>query len=199
MVCRTIRPLEGCMELLSSLLIAIALAMDAMAVAVSSGVAVKKPKRGDTLRLAAMFGIFQCAMLLLGWVLGAGVSGYVSATHHYIAFALLAFIGIRMIIESRRCKEDAAAPVDPFLLQNLLVMAFATSIDALAAGVGLAVTGDFIWTTSIIVGLVAFLLSALGVKMGNRLGCMFGKNAELLGGIILTLIGLKILLEHLFA
>ena len=186
------------MELLSSLLIAIALAMDAMAVAVSSGVAVKKPKRGDTLRLAAMFGIFQCAMLLLGWVLGAGVSGYVSATHHYIAFALLAFIGIRMIVESRRC-EDAAAPADPFLLQNLLVMAFATSIDALAAGVGLAVTGDFIWTTSIIVGLVAFLLSALGVKMGNRLGCMFGKNAELLGGTILTLIGLKILLEHLFA
>lgn len=186
------------MGLLSSFIIAIALAMDAMAVAVSSGVAAK-PKRGEMLRLASLFGIFQCVMLLCGWGLGAGVSSYVSSTHHYIAFALLSFIGIRMIIESRRCKEDAAAPANPFLLRNLLVMAFATSIDALAAGVGLAVTGDFIWTTSIIVGLVAFLLSALGVKMGTRLGCMFGKNAELFGGTILTLIGLKILLEHLFA
>lgn len=187
------------MDIVSGFLIAIGLAMDAMAVAVSSGVAAKTPVPGDTLRLAALFGVFQCAMLLMGWLLGAGVRGFVSATHHYIAFALLAFIGVRMIVESRSGKKNAAYAADPFEGKTLLVMAFATSIDAFAAGVGLAVTGDFIWATAILVGLTAFFLSALGVRMGSRLGRMFEKRAELLGGAILILIGLKILLEHLLA
>ncbi len=182
--------------MLSSILIAIGLAMDAMAVAVSSGVAVKAPARSDTLRLSGLFGVFQCGMLLIGWALGASVRDYVSATHHYIAFVLLSFIGIRMMLESRK---ESAAMADPFNNKNLLVMAFATSVDALATGVGLAVTDDFIISTAFIVGLTAFLLSALGVKMGNRLGRMFRKHAELAGGAILTAIGLKILLEHLFA
>ncbi|HWR18180.1 MAG TPA: manganese efflux pump MntP family protein [Clostridia bacterium] len=182
--------------MLSSIIIAIGLAMDSMAVAVSSGVAVKTPTRSDTLRLSGLFGIFQCAMLLIGWALGASVRDYVSTTHHYIAFVLLSFIGIRMMIESRK---DNTTQIDPFSNKTLLVMAFATSVDALAAGVGLAVTDDFIVSTAFIVGFTAFLLSALGVKMGNRLGRMFKKNAELFGGAILTLIGLKILLEHLFS
>ncbi|MEN6472222.1 MAG: manganese efflux pump MntP family protein [Clostridiaceae bacterium] len=186
------------MNLLSSLLIAIGLSMDAMAVAVSSGVAVKVPARSDTMRLSALFGVFQCVMLLAGWLFGAGVRGFVGATHPYIAFALLAFIGARMIVESLRDKAGVAY-ADPFDGKTLLVMAFATSIDALAAGVGLAVTGDFIWATALIVGFMAFALSALGVKMGNRLGRIFEKRAELWGGAILVLIGLKILLEHLLA
>jgi putative Mn2+ efflux pump MntP len=170
--------------------------MDSMAVAVSSGIAVKAPARRDTLRLSGLFGVFQCGMLLIGWALGASVRDYVSTTHHYIAFVLLSFIGIRMMLESRK---ENATPIDPFNMKTLLIMAFATSVDALAAGVGLAVTDDFIILTAFIVGITAFLLSALGVKMGNRLGRMFKKRAELAGGAILTLIGLKILLEHLFS
>ncbi len=186
------------MALLSSFFIAIGLAMDAMAVAVSSGVAVKQPKPGDASRLAVLFGVFQCVMLLLGWLLGASVSAYVETVHHWVAFALLSFIGIRMAVGSRRePAEGTPLSTDPFALKNLLVMAFATSIDAFAAGVGLAVTGDFVWATALIVGLVAYLLSALGVKIGGSLGHMFHKRAELFGGIILLFIGIKILLEHL--
>lgn len=182
--------------MLSSILIAIGLAMDSMAVAVSSGVAVKTPECSDTLRLSGLFGVFQCGMLLIGWALGISVRDYVSNIHHYIAFVLLSFIGIRMMLESRK---ESATVIDPFSNKTILIMAFATSVDALAAGVGLAVTDDFIISTAFIVGLTAFLLSALGVKMGNCLGRMFKKRAEIVGGAILTLIGLKILLEHLFA
>lgn len=185
------------MNLISSFLIAVGLSMDAMAVAVSSGVAVNAPARSDTMRLSAMFGIFQFVMLLAGWLFGAGVRGFVGSTHPYIAFVLLAFIGARMIVEALHNKPGAAC-ADPFGGKTLLVMAFATSVDALAAGVGLAVTGDFIWATALIVGFMAFALSALGVKMGNRLGRVFKKRAELIGGTILVLIGLKILLEHLW-
>lgn len=184
------------MVVFSGFLIAIGLSMDAMAVAVSSGVAVRMPARGDALRLSSLFGLFQCAMLLIGWALGAGVRGFVSTTHHFVAFALLAFIGVRMILGSHKEPTQRTAP---FATRNLFLMAFATSIDAFAAGVGLAVTGEFVWATSLLVGLVTFLLSALGVKMGNRLGRMFKKRAELLGGVILILIGIKILLEHLLA
>lgn len=177
-------------------MIALGLAMDSMAAAVSSGVAVKKPGALDTLRLALLFGMFQCAMFLFGRAAGMQVSAYVQATHHYVAFALLAFIGLRMIYEAFRPNESRASS-DPFATKNLLVMAFATSIDAFAAGVSLAITGDFIWISALLIGLAAFSLSLLGVKIGGRLGALFRKRAEILGGTILTLIGLKILLEHL--
>lgn len=182
-------------------LIAVSLALDAFAVAVTSGLAVHKLKYSRILLMAVYFGGFQFIMPLLGWFLGSTVSGYVTRVSPYISFLLLGFIGGKMVWDS--VFEPSAAPgsglaASPLTHRRLTVLAIATSIDAFAVGVTLAFLPVSILTSSVVIGVVAFVLSFLGGMIGRRLGEKFQKRAELIGGGVLICIGLKILLESFF-
>lgn len=187
------------MDIISLVLTALALAADAMSVSISNGIAVKKLQLPKVLLMALLFGGFQALMPTLGWLLGTSVSKYISAFDHWIAFLLLAFIGFKMIVESFKNDEETVKK-DPFSITNLLIMAVATSIDALAVGISfasLAIPGSELWPGIALIGVITFTLSCLGAFLGKFLGNMFKKRAGLIAGIILCLIGLKILLEHL--
>lgn len=183
------------MRLWELLLIAVGLSMDAFAVAICKGLKMPKLNRKQALVIALFFGGFQALMPFLGWALGIGFEKYITSVDHYIAFALLAFIGGKMIYDSFHEEEDGAAY--RFDLKELLLMAVATSIDALAVGVTFAFLGVNIALSVSVIGAITFLLSLAGVFIGHRFGARFQSKAELAGGIILVLIGLKILLEHL--
>jgi len=186
------------MEILSLFLIAVSLSMDAFAIAVTSGILERDASLGKILKLAFFFGFFQFAMPLLGYLLGVSVIDYIQTVDHWVAFGLLAFLGGRMVLESQKEEEDAHI-ADPFSTKTLLVMAVATSIDALAVGVSFAMAGmKNIFSSCLCIGVVTFLLSAIGVRLGERVGELFKKGAALLGGVCLITIGLKILLEHIF-
>lgn len=191
------------MDYLSLILVALALSMDAFAVAVSSGMCSARPGRGCILKLAGFFGFFQFLMPIIGYFLGKSIYGFIRSVDHWVAFALLAFIGAKMIIETiREAREMEETGVcsttkDPFGTKTLFVMAIATSIDALAVGITFALTDENIWVSSVTIGLITFALSALGVLLGNKVGTVLKKGAGLLGGVILIGIGIKILLEHL--
>ena len=187
------------MDIISLVLTALALAADAMSVSITNGIAVKKLQLPKVLLMALLFGGFQALMPTLGWLLGTSVSKYISAFDHWIAFLLLAFIGFKMIVESFKNDEETVKK-DPFAITNLLIMAVATSIDALAVGISfasLAIPGSELWLGIALIGVITFTLSCLGAFLGKFLGNMFKKRAGLIAGIILCLIGLKILLEHL--
>ena len=187
------------MDIISLVLTALALAADAMSVSISNGIAVKKLQLPKVLLMALLFGGFQALMPTLGWLLGTSVSKYISAFDHWIAFLLLAFIGFKMIVESFKNDEETVKK-DPFSITNLLIMAVATSIDALAVGISfasLAIPDSELWLGIALIGVITFTLSCLGAFLGKFLGNMFKKRAGLIAGIILCLIGLKILLEHL--
>lgn len=181
------------------LLIALSLALDAFAVAVSSGVSVPGFGPGQALKLGLWFGGFQFGMSLLGWRLGSGVMTYVAAAGHWIAFALLAFIGGRMVAGAldRSCQGGGAPGPGPLTVGRLTALAVATSLDALAVGVSLSYVEVDILPAAGLIGGVAFLLSVVGGHLGRRLGCLFQRRAELAGGTILILIGARILAEHL--
>lgn len=180
------------------LLIAVSLAMDAFAVSVSSGISVRGFGPRQALRMGLWFGFFQFAMPVAGWVLGSGVSGYIEAVDHWVAFGLLAFIGGRMAWEALRSPCVPADAPTELTARRLAVLALATSIDALAVGVTLAfVDVDILFSASVI-GVVAFALSVAGGLLGRRLGCLFQRRAEVLGGLVLIGIGVKILVEHLY-
>lgn len=187
------------MDIVSLVLTALALAADAMSVSITNGIAVKKLQLPKVLLMALLFGGFQALMPTLGWLLGTSVSKYISAFDHWIAFLLLAFIGFKMIVESFKNDEETVKK-DPFSITNLLIMAVATSIDALAVGISFAslgIPGSELWLGIALIGVITFTLSCLGAFLGKFLGNMFKKRAGLIAGIILCLIGLKILLEHL--
>lgn len=180
-------------------LIAVALAMDAFAVSVSTGMCARNFLPRHALLMGAYFGIFQSGMTLIGWFLGQSVSRYVEAYGHFVAFTLLAYIGIRMIVEAvkkdRSCETAAAQPSVTHL--RLTVLGVATSVDALVVGVSLAFLKVSIVFSASIIGLVAFALSTAGGLLGKRLGTLFQTRAEIAGGAVLILIGVKILLENL--
>lgn len=188
------------MPFLTLLAIAVALAMDAFAVALATGICLRQAKAAQTLRMAGAFGLFQALMPIAGWLLGLSVREHIESYDHWIAFALLAFVGGKMIWESFASKDDdeACAPKDPTQGMQLLILAVATSIDALAVGLSFAVLGEAIWAPALVIGVVCFLITALGMKIG----CMAGhvsavsRYAEILGGVTLIGIGLKILLDH---
>lgn len=179
-------------------LIAVSLAMDAFAVSVSSGISVPGFGWKHAVKMGAYFGFFQLAMPLLGWLLGSGVSQYIEAVDHWIAFGLLVFIGGRMVWEALKkgCGETEQGAAD-LSAKRLTVLAVATSIDALAVGVSMAFIDVNIILAAVVIGVVAFVLSVLGGLMGRRLGCLFQRRAEVAGGLVLIGIGVKILLEHL--
>lgn len=184
------------MNILTTLLIAVGLAMDAFAVSVGSGLTIKRLKFRHALKIAFFFGMFQALMPVIGWLAGFSFKALVARIDHWIAFILLTVIGIRMIYESRREKSDKKI-LNPLKLHILLVLSVATSIDALAVGVTLAFLDITILTPVIIIGLITLILSFIGVHIGNRLGHFFEKKIEALGGLILITIGLKILIDHL--
>lgn len=187
------------MGIISVFLIALGLAMDAFAVSVSNGIALRNYRPKDGTRMAVFFGSFQCIMPIIGWILGTSVRNYIEAVDHWIAFILLAFIGGNMIKESFECeRDDESCELFELTNRKLTVQAVATSIDALAVGISFAVLDVDIVSSAVIIGLVCFILTLLGSSLGKRLGEVFKGRAELLGGVILIGIGLKIVVEHLF-
>ncbi len=170
--------------------------MDAFAVAVCKGLSAPKLKTSHMVVTGAWFGGFQALMPLIGFLLGSSFEKYITPIDHWVAFVLLAFIGGNMIKEACNCEEenhDAS-----FGFRTMLVMALATSVDALAVGITFAVLPDVnVWWAVIFIGVITFILSALGVLIGHKFGEKYKSKAELLGGAILVLMGIKILLEHL--
>ena len=182
------------MGLLELFIIAVGLSMDAFAVAICKGLSVRALRPRHAVVTGLYFGGFQALMPLLGFLLGAQFARFISGFDHWVVFGLLAFIGVGMIRESR----EQACPADKgFSPKEMLPLAVATSIDALAAGVSLALLDvKILWAVSFI-GVTTFCLSALGVWVGHRFGARYKGGAELAGGVVLILIGVKVLLEHL--
>ena len=180
-------------------LIGIGLSMDAFAVAICKGLGMERINKRDTLLLALFFGGFQALMPLTGYLLGSRFASYIERWDHWIAFVLLCFIGGSMIRESRS-EEDEEETDASFRPKEMLTMAVATSIDALAVGVSFAFLGmgqGEILSAAGLIAATTFVFSAVGVSVGSVFGSRFKSKAELCGGVILILIGLKILLEHL--
>lgn len=175
---------------------AIALSMDAFAVAICKGLAMKKTRLQEMAIVGLWFGSFQALMPLIGYFLGSAFEKYIVAVDHWIAFGLLLLIGVLMIKESFDKKEERAD--GSLCFKTMLIMAIATSIDALAVGISYGILPEVnIWVAISSIGIITFILSAIGVKIGNLFGAKYKSRAELTGGIVLVLIGLKILLEHL--
>lgn len=181
-------------------ILAVGLSMDAFAVSVCKGLSMKKATVKGMSLCGIWFGGFQALMPLIGFWLGSLFAKQIVAVDHWIAFALLAFIGLNMLKEafSSENNESDSSKNSDFSVKTMFAMAVATSIDALAVGVSLAMAGGVnIWISVALIGLITFALSALGVKIGSIFGDKFEKKAQAAGGIILILLGIKILLEHL--
>jgi len=187
--------LDERMSIIEIFLTAVALAMDAFAVSLAAGASARVRGPRAALRLSFHFGLFQFLMPVLGWFLGLRIAPAISAVDHWVAFGLLAFVGVRMIRSGFDPTERRYG--DPSRGLALVGLSLATSIDALAVGLSLAMVGIDIWFPSVVIGIVALALSLAGVYLGQRLGVLFGKRMEIAGGIILVLIGLRILLTHL--
>lgn len=200
--------------MISTLLIALSLSLDALAVSVGSGMSASKLRFFHIFRAAFAFGLFQFLMPVIGWYLGNSFRSYIEGFDHWIAFGLLVLIGAKMVIESKGEKEvsdpvpenDAAAvkpennsagKFDVTNLWTLLVLAVATSIDALAIGLSYSLLNQTIWLPAMIIGITTLIICLLGFEFGKRIGALFEKWAQIIGGIVLILIGIKILLEHL--
>ena len=188
------------MGIIELLITAIALSMDAFAVAICKGLCVGKIKPKHMVICGLWFGGFQALMPLIGYFLGVAFADYINAYDHWIAFVLLGIIGGKMIVEALQREEPACDVNDSaFGVKTMLTMAIATSIDALAVGVGFAILPDVNISFAIAsIGIITFLLSAVGVKIGSIFGAKYKFVAELVGGIALVGMGFKILIEHLF-
>ena len=183
------------MELFEIIAIGVGLAMDAFAVSICKGLSMKKIDWKKAIIIALYFGIFQALMPVLGYFLGSTFSSFVQSVDHWIAFILLAIIGGNMIKDST--DDEVEKRNDKVDVKTMLLLAIATSIDALAVGVTFAFFEVNLLLSISIIGIITFVLSFLGVIIGNKFGDKFQNRAELAGGIVLIIIGLKILLEHL--
>jgi putative Mn2+ efflux pump MntP len=179
------------------LAVAFGLAIDAFAVSIASGVTIKKLRIGHAVRIALFFGGFQALMPVIGWLAGGAVSDAVKAVDHWIIFGILGFIGGKMIYESGRMKEDEGR-FDCTKVSVLLFLSLATSIDALAVGFSFAFLEVSIIKPIIAIGAVTFCLSLLGVYLGDRIGHLFESRIEIIGGVLLIGVGIKVLVEQLF-
>lgn len=189
------------MDLITLFTLAVGLSMDAFAVAVCKGLAMKKITVGKAVIVGIWFGGFQALMPALGYFLGIQFKNRITAVDHWIAFILLGLIGFNMIREAFSKEEEDRAVCSEeeasLGIREMFVLAVATSIDALAVGITFAFLQVNIWAAVSFIGVITFLLSAVGVKVGNVFGVKYKARAELAGGVILVLLGLKILLEHL--
>lgn len=190
------------MGLFEIILTAIVLSIDALAVSICKGLSMKKVKVANAFIIALFFGGFQALMPVLGWLLGTNFQKYIEAFDHWIAFGLLAFIGIKMIKDSFSQVDDKCeiCETDKLDFKELTVLAIATSIDAMAIGIAMAILpkGSInIFASVAIIGIITFIICLAGVFLGNKVGSKFEKNATFAGGIILILLGAKIPLEHM--
>ena len=184
------------LELLTSFLLAVGLAMDAFAVSIGAGTSGQVEDLRSKTRLAFHFGWFQAMMTVLGWLLGSTIERYVAAFDHWIALALLAYVGINMIRSGLKGEQESYQK-NPSKGGTMVLLSVATSIDALAVGLSMALIGASVWMPALIIGVVTLALSAFGLQMGCRLGERFGKRIEILGGLILIGIGLRVVITHL--
>lgn len=183
------------MDAVTVLLLGIALAMDAFAVSICKGLAMGKASTKAAVIVGVWFGAFQFIMPTVGFYLGRSFYDLISEFDHWIAFFLLLAIGLNMIREALSDEEEDMNADIGFRI--MLLLAIATSIDALAVGISMAMEGGDIWISALCIGVITFLISAFGVKIGGAVGNRLGKKAEILGGVILIFIGVRILFEHL--
>jgi len=183
------------MTIFEIILIAVGLASDAFAVSLGASASGMARDHRAKFRLSFHFGLFQFMMPVIGWFIGSTVVGYIQAVDHWIAFGLLCFVGIHMILADPEVPPGKRR--DPSRGWALFALCVATSIDALAVGLGLAMVRINIWYPSAVIGIVTASLSLIGIHIGNRLSVRFGKRMEVVGGIVLILIGSRILLSHL--
>jgi putative Mn2+ efflux pump MntP len=181
----------------SLLAIAVALSMDAFAVAIVVGMTLKVFTRRHLFRLSFHFGLFQAAMLAAGWLVGHALHDLLAAVDHWVAFALLFLVGANVIRDSFHDTDPTKTSLDPTSGWHLVFLSVATSIDALAVGLTLALLGTSIAISAAVVGSMAAVLTLLGMALGRRVGALWGKRIEVLGGLVLIAIGCKILWDHL--
>ncbi|MGN1112307.1 MAG: manganese efflux pump MntP family protein [Acutalibacteraceae bacterium] len=183
------------MGIIELFLVAIGLSMDAFAVSICKGLALKNVRLSHSVKAGLWFGGFQALMPIIGFFCGYWFKDYISAFDHWIAFMLLLLLGAKMIKEALSDEEESTeAAMD---VKNMLLLAIATSIDALAVGITFAFLNVNIWYAVAFIGVITFLFSAVGIKIGSLFGTKFKTKAEIAGGVILILMGAKILLEHL--
>jgi putative Mn2+ efflux pump MntP len=187
------------MSPISMLLIGFAMSTDAFAAAIGKGAAMRKPRFVDALRAGLIFGVIEAITPVIGWLLGRAASSYVEAFDHWIAFGLLGALGVHMIINGVRPDDgDDAEDADKHHgFWRLAVTGFATSIDAMAVGIGLAFLDVNIGVMALVIGLCTLVMVTAGIMLGRVIGGMVGKRAEIVGGVILIIIGATILFEHL--
>jgi putative Mn2+ efflux pump MntP len=183
------------MSFITLFLIALSMAMDAFAVSLGSGVKIGPGPR-PLFRIAFHFGLFQAVMPVIGWLFGNTIEPYVKDVDHWVAFGLLVLVGIRMI-RSGLGKNEEQTPQDPSRGMTMVMLSIAVSIDALAIGLSLGLLGITIWTPAIVIGLVTGILSLVGLRVGNGFGKKYGKPVEVLGGLVLIGIGIRIVVSHL--
>lgn len=186
------------MNIASTAFLAFAMSTDAFAAAIGKGASLQKPKLSEALRTGLIFGAIEAITPLIGWAIGHAATAYVAAWDHWIAFTLLGMLGLRMIYEGLKPEQHELVKPTQNSFMILAITAFATSIDAMAVGVGLAFINVNIWLTAAAIGLATFTMVTLGVMLGRVLGAVIGKRAEIAGGIILIGIGSYILYEHLY-
>jgi putative Mn2+ efflux pump MntP len=176
--------------------IAVGLALDAFAVSVVVGLTLATVTPRHVFRLAFHFGLFQFLMPIIGWLAGEGLAAQIGGFDHWVAFALLGGVGVKMLWEARG-QKDFDPTRDPTRGLSLVTLSVATSLDALAVGASMALAGISVWRPSVVIGMVAAALTTIGITFGVRIGSRRGRWAEVVGGCVLILIGVKILWEHL--
>jgi putative Mn2+ efflux pump MntP len=181
---------------LEAILIAVGLGMDTFAVGVGAGTVFEAPMKRSVFRLSFHFGLFQSLLFLAGYFAGKGIVESIAAWDHYVALGLLLFVGVRMIREGLLRREEEALPADPSRGWRLVMLSVATSIDALAVGLSFGVLARAVLFPAVVIGLVSCTMTLVGIYLGRRLQARFGGYAEVLGGLILIGIGVKIFLEH---
>lgn len=177
--------------------IAVGLSMDAFAVAVACSLMLREVKLRQVFRLAFHFGLFQAMMPMIGWIIGQGAAHYVAAYDHWIAFGLLFFVGGKAIYEAIFGEDEAENRADPTRGMSLIIFSLATSIDALAVGLSLAMIGVDIIYPAAMIGVICAAITTLGMMIGTKVGAHFGQRMEIAGGLVLIGIGTKILLSHI--
>lgn len=193
------------MSLWTILLVGVGVSADAFAVSLARGLKIRQLHLSQALLIGGVFGVFQAVMPILGWFLGSAFADLIQAFDHWVAFGLLALVGVKMLWEAVSSHQPGGAvddvpdEKDGITLRELLVLAVATSIDALAVGLSLALLEVNIWLTAAVIGVITFLLSTAAVFLGHRVGVRYQRPAEIIGGVILIGIGISILVEHLSA
>ena len=185
------------MGIIPLIFLSIGLSFDTFAVSIGCGIIEKQIKFFQAARIAIIFAVFQAIMPLLGWSLGYIIKDYITAIDHWLAFVLLSIVGGKMIIESFKAEEGKT--INPRQLKVILALSLATTIDAFVVGVTFAFLNVNLFLSSVIIGLITFIAAMLGMLFGKNIGSRFGKKMEIIGGLILIGLGIKILLEHLLS